>query len=136
MRIDPRRGIYHHYHHREITVQGEVEADFIMLDVRYHRTEGDILGAAQWTWLQQTFDRFNTELQSNWIVIVLGTTYLLEHSAIADKVGGESWDKESRSRLMSLIEKLVLPLERILLISGDVHFSVVHDFQKMKVKFI
>ena len=132
----PARGVYHHYHHREMTMYGEVDVDFIMLDVRYHRTKADMLGSAQWEWLQRVLQKIKNEpVKPNWIVIVLGTTYLLEHPAIVKKVGGESWDNESRMRFSWLLQNLKFPRERIILLSGDVHFSIVHDFQGLKVMY-
>ena len=129
------RGIYHHYCHRTNTTSGPVAVDFIVLDVRYHRTSADMLGQAQWQWLENIIDQIRiNEERPHWIVFVLGTTFLLQHPAIVRKIGGESWDYRSRRRFERFIGNTGLPRERILLLSGDVHFSVIHDMNGLKAE--
>ena len=125
------RGIYHHYNHKQVTIEGVIDIEFIMLDVRYHKTNQDMLGVAQWKWLQELVETIK-QTKPNWVVFVLGTTFLLQHPPIVDKIGGESWDAVSKQRLQRFMEELGLPRERILILSGDVHYSMVHDSNGMK----
>eukprot|EP01084_Bolivina_argentea_P305913 528516_1 len=126
MKQEQERGIYHHYNYSIQTTEGLLEVMFIMLDVRYHRTQTDMLGVDQWRWLENVMDTINGH-KPHWVIYVLGTTFLLEHPTIVEKIGAESWDIESRKRLELFFERSGMPRERIILLSGDVHFSVVHD---------
>ena len=125
------RGIYHHYNHKQLTVDGMVDIQFIMLDVRYHKTKEDMLGREQWKWLQELVEGIS-RTKPNWVVFVLGTTFLLEHPPIVKKIGGESWDAVSRQRLERFMTETGLPRERILILSGDVHYSIIHDSKGLK----
>ena len=125
------RGIYHHYHHVQALRDGVVVVDFVMLDVRYHRTKLDMLGANQWVWLRDLMEKIEKS-KPNWLVFVVGTTFLLEHPVIVQKIGAESWDTESRLRLETMMEMSGMPRNRILILSGDVHFSVIHDANGLK----
>merc|ERR1711933_716141 len=127
------RGIYHHYHHTQPIKGGAVEVDFILLDVRYHRTKEDMLGAEQWRWLRDLMQKISTaKPKPHWIVFVLGTTFLVEHPTIVRQIGAESWDTESRLRLETMMEMSGMSRQRIILLSGDVHSSVVHDANGLK----
>lgn len=88
----------------------------ILLDVRYFRDNykvgKDILGDDQWAW-------FENELKTNtahYLLIGSGTQYYAD-----DRITPEVWYKESLERFFGLIRKY--KLSRVLLISGDVHFS-------------
>ena len=120
------RGIYHHYHHKQRIVDGVIDVDFIMLDVRYHRSNNDMLGEAQWQWLQELLGQIKQE-KPNWIVFVLGTTFLLQHPD-----NDKSWDTISRLRLERFMKESGLSRERILILSGDVSYSVIHDANGLK----
>jgi alkaline phosphatase D len=88
----------------------------ILLDVRYFRDPPkvgkDILGEEQWAWLENEL-RNNT---AHYVVIGSGTQYFPD-----DRITPEVWYPESKERLLALIRKH--KLSRVLLISGDVHFS-------------
>lgn len=121
---DPRRqreGVYSSYALGEPPRQIKV----ILLDVRYHRDrpgpEADILGEAQWTWLQQELSQSNAQLN----LIVSGTQVLPEQ---------HEWERWAayplaRERLLRLI--VDARKDGVILLSGDRHFAelMVHEQQ-------
>ena len=89
----------------------------ILLDVRFWRppprSGGDILGEAQWRWLEQTLKASDAQIH----LICSGTQFLpTEHR-------WEKWQDfpDSRRRLLKLLAKLKPP--GTVLLSGDRHFS-------------
>ena len=113
----PRRtqkGVYwsHLYESRGNSVQ------IILLDVRYFRdipnTEnGDILGEAQWSWLETTLEQTDADLT----LIVSGIQVLQEDHRY------EKWANfpDARKRLLDLVSSN--PDERVIFLSGDRHIS-------------
>ena len=125
------RGIYHHFRHTQAITEGVVAVDFVLLDVRYYRKKDDMLGAAQWRWLHELMIKIHQN-KPNWLVFVLGTTFLVKHPRMAKKAGAEYWDIESKLRLKRLMILSNVQRQRILLLSGDVHYSVVYDLNGLK----
>lgn len=113
---DPRRlqeGVYSSY------VLGEPprQIKVILLDVRYHREKpgpaADILGEAQWAWLEQELSRSQAQLN----LIVSGTQVLPEQ---------HEWERwaaypAARQRLLALI--VAARKDGVILLSGDRHFA-------------
>lgn len=126
-----REGVYHaeYLEHEGHTVQ------FLLLDVRYHRddpfTYGDMLGEAQWQWLEEEL-RKPAELR----FIVSGSQVLLE----ADR-GSETWAQypTERERLFDLIRNT--GAEHTLFLTGDQHYGEVLrmpgalDFDAVELQF-
>eukprot|EP01127_Copromyxa_protea_P018484 TRINITY_DN583_c0_g1_i1.p2 TRINITY_DN583_c0_g1~~TRINITY_DN583_c0_g1_i1.p2 ORF type:complete len:339 (+),score=75.18 TRINITY_DN583_c0_g1_i1:325-1341(+) len=85
---------------------------FILLDVRYFRKSDDVLGPAQWAWLENQLN--NSDAQLNFIVSgsqVIGV----------DAFYRETWDVQSLEKLYSLIAQS--KASGIMLLTGDVHYS-------------
>ncbi len=128
---DPAKGIYHA---RLIETEGR-RLHIILLDVRWNRdapdTGGDILGEAQWAWLE---DQLNVE--ADLTLIVSGTQILLPKEA-----GSETWDNYpgAADRLFRLVRRSAG--ERVVLITGDQHYGEVArrrgllDFDAVELQF-
>lgn len=89
----------------------------LLLDIRYFRdqpgTDGDILGEAQWEWLEKQLAASDAQLH----LIASGTQILpTEHRY-------EKWSQypQSRKRLLELLAKHRVP--GVLLLSGDRHIA-------------
>ncbi len=90
---------------------------FLVLDTRYHREKpgkgADILGAAQWTWLQKELAQNDAEL-----AFLVSSIQVLpsEHDF-------ETWERfpTSRQRLLDLIA--ASPIPNIAILSGDRHIA-------------
>jgi alkaline phosphatase D len=107
----------------------------IMLDVRYNRdapgTNGDILGAVQWKWLEETLGQ-----PADVRIIVSGFQILLDQEA-----GSETWDNfpDSRTRLFDLIRRQ--QQEQVFFLTGDQHYGEVCrqdqalDFDAVELQF-
>lgn len=99
--------------------QGDQKLQVIMLDVRYNRDApngtGDVLGEAQWKWLE-------TQLRqpATLRLIVSGFQILLNQDA-----GSETWDffPKSRQRLFDLVRKT--QAEGVVFLTGDQHYGEV-----------
>lgn len=114
------QGIYTSY-----TVgDGEQTVKFILVDNRYNRdtydTEGgDLLGAAQWAWLENELMTSTAAFN----VIVSGIQVLAN-----DRFNlAEGWSRfpNQRERLLQLI--LASRAKGVILLSGDVHFSEINQ---------
>lgn len=89
----------------------------ILLDTRFHRSEpsptGDLLGAAQWSWLEKELKKADADL-----VLLVSSIQVLpfEHRF-------EKWANfpRARQRLLDLID--TSPVRPILIVSGDRHFA-------------
>lgn len=98
---------------------GQQKLQVIMLDVRYNRdapdTDGDVLGAAQWQWLEQQL-RAPADLR----LVVSGFQILLNKEA-----GSETWDffPSARARLFQLIRRTLA--EGVVFLTGDQHYAEV-----------
>ena len=82
--------------------------------MRYHRDEHDILGAVQWTWLEQQLRASDAQLH----VIVSGIQVLPY-----DKILIEKWAQypAARQRLLRLLRDTCA--SGVVLLSGDVHYA-------------
>lgn len=92
---------------------------FILLDSRSHRANpkrgrpGDILGAAQWSWLEAELARKSE-----------GVTFLVSSiQALPFEQNFEKWQNfpESRQRLLALLDQS--PAKNLVILSGDRHFA-------------
>jgi hypothetical protein len=102
----------------------------ILLDTRFFQSEtpGDLLGAAQWSWLERelsfensaTLDHNSPNIRPD-IILIGSSIQVVPHQRIV----GEGWRNfpESRTRLFHLIAKYTSPNTAVLLISGDVHYG-------------
>ena len=105
------KGIYTDY------VFGEKgkQIHLILLDIRYERglenTDADILGEAQWEWLEKRLKDTKSEVT----VVVSGSNILPDYEY--------SWQRfpRSRARLLDLLNQYAP--EKLLLLSGDRHFA-------------
>lgn len=94
---------------------GNKKVRVVLLDARYHRDppgpEGDMLGNAQWRWLEKTLRESRADLH----LIGSGVQVVSEDHRF------EKWANfpKSRARLFSLLAKVKRPL----VISGDRHFG-------------
>ncbi len=106
-----------------------VKICFLMMDVRWYRTSKNVLGEpgddSQWLWLVNEINRGKKE-EVDWFIIGVGTPFLLKHPNIISKIGGESWDESSKFQFLSILENAGIK-NKTLILSGDVHFSVVHE---------
>ncbi|KAI4374847.1 hypothetical protein MLD38_012793 [Melastoma candidum] len=101
----------------------------ILLDTRYHRdplsSDGSMLGAAQWAWLEKEMKGPATE-----ITIIGSSIQVLSNlSAVTSPLfSSESWGRfpTERERLFMLIRKS--KRNGVLFISGDVHFGEISRY--------
>ena len=113
---DPRRSRAGAYTAHDIGT-GERIVRVILLDARYHRDRpgatADVLGQAQWTWLEQQLT--NSPAQ----VHILGSGI----QVLSDQHPWESWGKfpAARQRLLELIAKT--KVKAVVCISGDRHIT-------------
>lgn len=118
----PRRtqdGIYTRY----VLGTGAEAVRFIMLDTRSERTsgeKGDMLGSAQWKWLEN-------ELKSDTGAV---TFIISSIQALPTQQKFEKWANipSSRDRLIKLID--ASPAKNIIILSGDRHFA---ELSRLKV---
>lgn len=104
----------------------------ILLDVRFSKEgqygEGDILGDAQWKWLERELDTTKLSVEGDWQLLLVGSgiQVLPVRKPIQEKWGTYP---ESRQRLLNLLQRATEPRQnsqfhrRVLLISGDVHYG-------------
>lgn len=99
--------------------QGGKTIQVILLDVRYNRdqplTDGDVLGAKQWGWLEEELQK-----PADLRLIVSGFQILLTEEA-----GSETWAKfpSARQRLFQLIRRT--GAQHVLFLTGDQHYGEV-----------
>eukprot|EP01090_Pellita_catalonica_P019226 TRINITY_DN6449_c0_g2_i1.p1 TRINITY_DN6449_c0_g2~~TRINITY_DN6449_c0_g2_i1.p1 ORF type:complete len:516 (+),score=55.72 TRINITY_DN6449_c0_g2_i1:125-1672(+) len=92
---------------------GEQNVRLILLDVRYFRTDTDILGAEQWEWLDKI-------LAENTAQVTLFATGL--QILPYDKVFiAETWDRFSRKRFLALLQ--THNTNNPVILSGDIHYA-------------
>ena len=108
----PRRqqgGIYASYTVGPLGRQTKV----ILLDVRYHQVDDDILGDQQWNWLWSELESSQADVN----LIVSGL------QIIPDSARKEKWANfgDSRSKLLNMIWRT--KAKGVVLISGDRHFA-------------
>ncbi|MCF8276517.1 MAG: alkaline phosphatase family protein [Flavobacteriales bacterium] len=113
---DPRRnqeGVYTSYTYGE----GQRKVKVILLDTRYccqhPSAEADMLGDAQWEWLEKELIASDARLN------VIGSSIQF----VADVPSFENWDKfpSAQNRMLDLIGKT--NAKGVVFISGDVHFT-------------
>ncbi|MFP5457779.1 MAG: alkaline phosphatase D family protein [Bacteriovoracia bacterium] len=109
-----REGVYH----SEVLGPKDQQVKFILLDNRYHKRPGDILGEEQWRWLDDEL----TFSQAKIHFIVSGLSVLSRSVPLS-----EEWrdDAASFERLMELLEKH--RQKGIVILTGDKHFG--HFFE-------
>ncbi|KAF0694929.1 Aste57867_14208 [Aphanomyces stellatus] len=122
----PRRqqeGIYTSYEYGT----GDQRVKFILLDNRYHKDpygtkDGDFLGSAQWTWLEEEL-RSST---STFNVIAVGIQVLPGDRWYNI---GENWGRfpGARTRLLDLVQ--TSHASGVILLSGDIHFAEINQVQ-------
>lgn len=104
------------------------QVKFFLLDVRYHKTEmgekdeHDILGSAQWAWLESEIKSSQAQLN----IFVSGIQILpSEHRY-------EKWAQypKAKEKLLGLIKKY--PLQTPVFISGDRHIAEISKLPKAK----
>lgn len=61
----------------------------------------------------------------DWHLLCYGTGVLLEHPDFAYEAGAETCSRSTRERIVNTLKKAGI-MKRSLLLSGDVHYSVVH----------
>ncbi|KAL4455388.1 hypothetical protein ABPG74_012540 [Tetrahymena malaccensis] len=94
------------------------QVKLVMLDVRYSRDPygkeaTEMLGEAQWIWLDKEFQDKN----ANIILLTSGIQVLPD-----DRLVTEYWYNQSRQRLFDLFKKYK-DTKRVVILSGDVHFA-------------
>ena len=124
-------GIYY----AEYIPVGDKTLQIILLDVRYNRdapqTDGDVLGEAQWAWLEEEL-RKPADLR----LVASGFQILLD-----ERAGSETWAKfpSARQRLFDLIR--TTQAERVVFYAGDQHYGEVSrmpgvlDFDAIELQF-
>ncbi|MCF8276515.1 MAG: alkaline phosphatase family protein [Flavobacteriales bacterium] len=112
-------GIYTSYDYGTADKQVKV----ILLDQRYHRdepdTDGDVLGEAQWKWLE---DQFRSSTAK---IVLVGASFQF----ISDQHPFETWGHfpSARERMLQLIKDT--GVKGVIFISGDRHFA---ELSKLK----
>mmetsp|Transcript_11193 Transcript_11193/g.17983 ORF Transcript_11193/g.17983 Transcript_11193/m.17983 type:complete len:470 (-) Transcript_11193:95-1504(-) len=130
-----RGGLYLHYP-LNVTFNTHVHktVDIILLDIRYfafkNETFDDILGEAQWNWLEDTL---TNKLHHNLLLIVSPIPFL------PSKRGhiGEQWYSgypQSHQRLLSLLLPLFVQNEYIIFVTGDHHWAEIDRVSCVKNK--
>lgn len=113
---DPRRtqeGVYISYTYGE----GQQKVKVILLDTRYScqhpSTEADMLGEAQWKWLEEELKKSDAKIN------LIGSSIQF----IADVPCFENWDKfpKSQKRMLDIIGEN--KIKGVVFLSGDVHFA-------------
>lgn len=101
----------------------------ILLDARYHREPhgptGDLLGEAQWKWLEGEM----RDPLANLIVLCSSTVVISDVAVYA-----ESWQKypTCAGRLWALLVKSQVP---VILLSGDLHFAEISKVQHAALRW-
>ena len=103
-----REGIYTYY---DLVISNQHLVRFFMLDVRTFRTDIDILGTEQWTWLEESLSKSSARVN-----------ILCSGSMVLSKINDyDSWFKNgwAYNRLINLLENL--KIKNIIILSGDIH---------------
>ena len=101
------------YTSRVVGPRGEV--DVVLLDTRYNRNEHELLGKAQWAWLNDHFAQSTAE-----VTVVVSSVQVLAEGRTSLHEGWWAYPQE-RQRL---VETMVSHgIKAPLLVSGDVHFA-------------
>lgn len=102
--------------------EGKTQARFLLLDTRSHRSEdkSDLLGQAQWEWLEAELMK-----KGEGVTFIVSSIQVLPFEQTFEK-----WSNfpSSRQRLLALIEKS--PSSKLVIISGDRHFS---ELSRLKI---
>ncbi len=106
------------YYAKYLEVAGK-KIQFLLLDVRYNRdqpeTDGDVLGAAQWAWLEAELTK-----PADLRLLVSGFQILLD-----ERSRSETWARfpSARRRLFDLIRRT--QAEGVVFLTGDQHYGEV-----------
>lgn len=109
------QGIYTSYTYGS----GSRQIKMYLLDTRYHRDltgtgRADILGNAQWQWLEEEFRQSQAAIN----IVVSGVSVMSKQVPFAEEWNDFKW---ARKKLFSLIGKYQLP--GVVFLTGDRHFS-------------
>lgn len=110
---DPRAGREGVYHHRLVGRPG-ARTQIMVLDTRYFRTPINMLGAAQWRWLEEV-------LNEPADVRILASSI----PVLSELAAGETWSKwpDERDRLLRLLDGA----GGVVIVSGDSHFGAHYE---------
>lgn len=103
-----RDGIYTYY---DLVIDSNHLIRFFMLDVRTFRSDVDILGTNQWTWLEENLSKSSARVN-----------ILCSGSVVLSKINNyDSWFKNgwAYNRLINLLENL--KINNVIILSGDIH---------------
>ena len=96
----------------------------ILLDQRYHRdepdTDGDVLGEAQWTWLEEQFRNSTAK------VVLVGASFQF----VSNQHPFETWGHfpTARERMLKLIKET--GVKGVIFLSGDRHFAEISKLER------
>jgi len=122
------------YYAKNLELGGKL-VQFILLDVRYNRdapqTDGDVLGEAQWSWLETQLSK-----PADLRLIASGFQILLD-----ERAGSETWAKfpAARRRLFETVRKT--RAEGVIFLTGDQHYGEVNrldgamDYDAIELQF-
>lgn len=128
MKEEEDRGVYFYYDHEQKVGDAEnaevVKLRMIMLDGRFHRVAddsvSDMLGDTQWNWLK---DRMNERDDVDWYLVCNGSPLLNEGTDGKKMVG-----QVNRDKLFAILrENDEALMDKTILLSGDLHYSVWHS---------
>jgi len=103
---------------------GDRQVKVVLLDTRYHRdepdTDGDVLGEAQWTWLENEFRSSEAK------VVIVGSSVQF----VSEQHAFETWGHfpSARERMLKLIKET--GVKGVVFISGDRHFAEISKLER------
>ena len=97
-----------------------------MLDSRYYRAEDetDLLGEEQWQWLK---DQMNGPDDIDWYLVCNGSPVLNEGQMTSSGHQKKTVGQETRNKLFAILNDNPSLLNKTVLLSGDLHYSVWHS---------
>jgi len=104
-----RNGIYTYY---DLEINGVNMVRFFLLDIRTNKSNLDILGKEQWTWLEENLKNSPADIN----FLISGTVFIGKKD-----IDYESWEKTGWSfkKLEELLR--INNIKNVILISGDIH---------------
>ncbi|MFT6211751.1 MAG: alkaline phosphatase D, partial [Bacteroidia bacterium] len=119
------KGVYASYEYGTEEQQVKV----ILLDQRYHReepdTDGDVLGEAQWKWLESEFRNSTAK------IVLVGASFQF----ISDQHPFETWGHfpTARERMLKLIKDT--GVKGVIFLSGDRHFAELSKLEREDLSY-
>jgi alkaline phosphatase D len=119
------KGVYTSYEYGTEEQQVKV----ILLDQRYHReepdTDGDVLGEAQWKWLESEFRNSTAK------IVLVGASFQF----ISDQHPFETWGHfpTARERMLKLIKDT--GVKGVIFLSGDRHFAELSKLEREDLSY-